>query len=71
VTIVAKGSKKPQQGRKPILAEPLAKILHLSCVGKYFQILLEIGVFQQHRLKAAIEAVKTTAITPPINPCPF
>lgn len=35
-------------GRKPILAGPLAKILQLLCVGKYFQILLEIGVFQQN-----------------------
>ena len=40
---------KPQQGRKSLLAEPFAKILHLRCVAKYFYILLENGVFQQNR----------------------
>jgi len=54
VKIAAKGSKKPQQGGKPLLAEPLAKIIHLRCVVKYFQILLEIGVFQQNRREAVI-----------------
>jgi hypothetical protein len=44
-----KASKKPQQSLKPILAEPLAKTLHLGCAGKYFPILVEIGVFQQNK----------------------
>jgi hypothetical protein len=54
VRIAAKGSKKPQQGRKPILVEPLAKKFHLNCVGKYFQTLLENGVFQQNGPEADI-----------------
>ncbi len=44
-------------GRKPISAEPLAKIIWLLCVGKYFQNLLEIGVFQQNMLQAAVRQI--------------
>ncbi len=57
--IAAKGSKKPQQGGKPLLAEPLAKIIYLRCVVKYFQILLEIGVFQQNIRLAAVGSFQT------------
>ena len=46
--IAAKGSKEPQQRFKPILSEPLAKIFLQLCAGKYFPILVEIGVFQQN-----------------------
>ena len=50
--IAAKCSKEPQQGLKPILAEPLTKTRHLCCAGKYFPILAEIGVFQQNKPEA-------------------
>jgi hypothetical protein len=58
VRIVAKGSKEPQQSLKPIIAEPLAKTLHLRCAGKYFLILAEIGVFQQNWAHSRLAALQ-------------
>jgi len=52
-----KCSRKPHQGAKPLLAEPLAKILHLSCLDDYFQIPAKIGVFQQNGLLAAVNRI--------------